>query len=76
MDSPTQFLPLLQQGHEEGGYPVGMAGILTGSSFLHYSILGIGPPVFCFPVYGKMRFVVNDEIRPGAGIPAGILKFL
>jgi hypothetical protein len=33
-------------------------------------------PVFCFPVYGKMRFVVNDEIRPGAGIPAGILKFL
>ena len=33
-------------------------------------------PVFCFPVYGKMRFVVNDEIRPGTGIPAGILKFL
>ena len=31
---------------------------------------------FLLPSLRQMRFVVNDEIRPGAGIPAGILKFL
>ena len=59
MDSPTQFLPLLQQGHEEGGYPVGMAGILTGSSFLHYSILGIG-----HDLAPKMCCLDLDDIAP------------
>ena len=75
MDSPAQFLPLLQQGHEEGGYLVGMAGILTGRSFLHYSILGIG-----HDLAPKMSGLDLDDItsvlKDGSGLTHQAFQFI
>ena len=75
MDSPAQFLPLLQQGHEEGGYLVGMAGILAGSSFLYYSILSIGhylAPKMCGLDLDNIAPVLKD----GSGLTHQALQFI
>ena len=75
VDSPAQFLPLLQQGHEEGGYLVGVAGILAGSSFLHYGILSIG-----HDLAPKMSGLDLDDIAPvlkdGSGLTHQAFQFI
>lgn len=41
MNGLAQLFALLHQRHQEGSYLVGVAGILTGSSLLHYGILSV-----------------------------------
>jgi len=59
VDSTAQFLPLLQQGHEEGGHLVGVTGVLTGSDILNHGILGIA-----HDLTPQMRGLDLDDVTP------------
>ena len=75
MDGLAQFLPLLQQGHEKGGYLIGVAGIFTGGCLLHHSVLGVGHDLA--PQMGGFDFDnVAPILKDGSGLAHQAFEFV